>query len=163
MTKDGLPITVVSWSSGKDCAFALHQLRSQNLGEVVGLLTTLNEENDRVAMHGVRRQLLVQFLIENYIICFLALMVAIVGAYFLVPAYSSLWEYMTIILSFTEHWSFWIFLILLLLVTGLSWRTILRKPLIKHWAQSLLLGRWRLPVRCQHQTCRIQRIWEWRL
>jgi uncharacterized protein (TIGR00290 family) len=58
MTKDGLPITVVSWSSGKDCAFALHQLRSQNLGEVVGLLTTLNEENDRVAMHGVRRQLL---------------------------------------------------------------------------------------------------------
>jgi len=55
---------------------------------------------------------------ENYIICFLALMVGIVGAYFLVPAYSSMWEYMTIILTFTEYGSFWIFLILLLLITG---------------------------------------------
>jgi len=58
MSKGRLPTTVVSWSSGKDCAFALHQVRSQGLGEVIGLLTTLNEENDRVAMHGVRRELL---------------------------------------------------------------------------------------------------------
>ena len=41
-------------------------------------------------------------------------MVGIVGAYFLVPAYSSLWEYMTITLTFTQYWSFWMFLILLL-------------------------------------------------
>ncbi len=67
---------------------------------------------------GQQRQLLFQFLLENYIICFLALMVGIVGAYFLVPAYSSLWEYMTITLTFTQYWSFWVFLILLLLVTG---------------------------------------------
>ena len=67
---------------------------------------------------GVRRQLLVQFLIENYIICFLALLVGIMGATFLVPAYGSLWEYMTIKLSFSEHWSFWIFLVALLLLTG---------------------------------------------
>ena len=67
---------------------------------------------------GVRWQLLLQFLIENYIICFLALMVGIIGAYFLVPAYSSLWEYMTITLTFTEYWSFWVFLVLLLLVAG---------------------------------------------
>lgn len=58
MIKVDLPKIVVSWSSGKDCAFALHQLREQQLGEVAGLLTTLNEENDRVAMHGVRRRLL---------------------------------------------------------------------------------------------------------
>jgi ABC-type antimicrobial peptide transport system permease subunit len=62
--------------------------------------------------------LLVQFLIENYIICFLALLVGIIGASFLVPAYSSMWEYMTIYLTFTEYWSFWVFLILLLLITG---------------------------------------------
>jgi ABC-type antimicrobial peptide transport system permease subunit len=62
--------------------------------------------------------LLVQFLLENYVICLLALLVGIAGAYFLVPAYSSLWEYMILRLSFTEHWSFWIFLLLLLLFTG---------------------------------------------
>ena len=67
---------------------------------------------------GARFQLLFQFLLENYIICFLALLVGIAGAYFLVPAYSSLWEYMILRLSFTEHLSFWIFLVLLLMVTG---------------------------------------------
>jgi uncharacterized protein (TIGR00290 family) len=49
---------VVSWSSGKDCAFALHRLKTQGGHEIVGLLTTLNEENDRIAMHGVRKELL---------------------------------------------------------------------------------------------------------
>lgn len=48
----------LSWSSGKDSAWALHQLRSGTGIEVVGLLTTVNEEYDRVAMHGVRRSLL---------------------------------------------------------------------------------------------------------
>ena len=48
----------ISWSSGKDSALALHHaLRSPEL-EVVGLLTTLNAEFGRVAMHGVRRELL---------------------------------------------------------------------------------------------------------
>lgn len=50
--------TVLSWSSGKDCAWALHVLRSDPAVEVVGLLTTLNQAFDRVAMHGVRREIL---------------------------------------------------------------------------------------------------------
>ncbi len=50
--------TLLSWSSGKDCAWALHTLRQQPEIELVGLLTTLNEEADRVAMHGVRHELL---------------------------------------------------------------------------------------------------------
>lgn len=58
MRQNDKPKVVVSWSSGKDCAFALHQVRSEGRFEVVGLLTTLNSENDRVAMHGVRRELL---------------------------------------------------------------------------------------------------------
>ncbi len=48
---------VLSWSSGKDSAWALHVLRTQGIN-VVGLLTTLNEASDRVAMHAVRRELL---------------------------------------------------------------------------------------------------------
>jgi uncharacterized protein (TIGR00290 family) len=49
---------LLSWSSGKDCAWALHLLRQQSGIEVVGLLTTLNTEFDRVAMHGTRRTVL---------------------------------------------------------------------------------------------------------
>ena len=47
----------VSWSSGKDSAWALHILREQYPGCTAGLLTTLNEAFDRVAMHAVRREL----------------------------------------------------------------------------------------------------------
>lgn len=56
MKTDSRPKAVVSWSSGKNCAFALHQVREQGQFEVVGLLITFNAENVRVAMHGVRRQ-----------------------------------------------------------------------------------------------------------
>jgi len=49
---------LLAWSSGKDSAFALHVLRQQGDVEVVGLLTTVNETHDRVAMHAVRRTLL---------------------------------------------------------------------------------------------------------
>lgn len=48
----------VSWSSGKDAAWALHVARMQGELEITGLLTTLNEHFERVAMHGVRRELL---------------------------------------------------------------------------------------------------------
>ncbi|WP_218081812.1 Dph6-related ATP pyrophosphatase [Anthocerotibacter panamensis] len=48
---------LLSWSSGKDSAWALHLLRQQLALEVVGLLTTLDEAVDRVAMHSVRRSL----------------------------------------------------------------------------------------------------------
>jgi len=58
VSKRDKPSVVVSWSSGKDCAFALHQVKTEGQFEVVGLLTTLNQENDRVAMHGVRKELL---------------------------------------------------------------------------------------------------------
>ncbi len=47
---------LLSWSSGKDSAWALHSLRSLGV-EVVSLLTTLNQAFDRVAMHAVRRDL----------------------------------------------------------------------------------------------------------
>jgi uncharacterized protein (TIGR00290 family) len=49
---------LVSWSSGKDSAWTLEVLRKSSEYEIVGLLTTINVNFDRVAMHGVRRQLL---------------------------------------------------------------------------------------------------------
>lgn len=48
----------MSWSSGKDSALALHVARTELGIDVTGLLTTVNESFDRVAMHAVRRQLL---------------------------------------------------------------------------------------------------------
>ncbi|HTX40863.1 MAG TPA: hypothetical protein VMD25_03470 [Acidobacteriaceae bacterium] len=48
----------LSWSSGKDSAWALHLLRQRSDYEVAGLLTTLNAKFDRVAMHSTRRALL---------------------------------------------------------------------------------------------------------
>jgi uncharacterized protein (TIGR00290 family) len=49
---------LLSWSSGKDSAWTLHVLRRDPSLEVCALLTTLNTEFDRVAMHGVRREIL---------------------------------------------------------------------------------------------------------
>jgi len=49
---------LVSWSSGKDSAWMLHTLRQTHPGAAQGLLTTLNGAFDRVAMHGVRREVL---------------------------------------------------------------------------------------------------------
>jgi len=49
---------LLSWSSGKDSAWTLHMLRQQPDIELVGLLTTLNSEFQRVAMHVVRRSVL---------------------------------------------------------------------------------------------------------
>ena len=48
---------LLSWSSGKDCAWSLHLLRQQADVEVVALVTTLNEAANRVAIHAVRRVL----------------------------------------------------------------------------------------------------------
>lgn len=49
---------LLSWSSGKDSAWTLHLLRSQPDIELVALMTTLNTEFQRVAMHGTRRSVL---------------------------------------------------------------------------------------------------------
>ncbi len=48
----------LSWSSGKDSAWSLHLLRQDPSVELVALITTINEQFDRVAMHAVRRELL---------------------------------------------------------------------------------------------------------
>jgi uncharacterized protein (TIGR00290 family) len=49
---------LLSWSGGKDSALALHRLRSSPDFEPAGLLTTINEDYDRISVHGVRREFL---------------------------------------------------------------------------------------------------------
>jgi uncharacterized protein (TIGR00290 family) len=52
------PKAWLSWSSGKDSAFALHEVRRAGTFEVVRLLTTVSDAFGRVSMHGVREELL---------------------------------------------------------------------------------------------------------
>ncbi|MDB5636354.1 MAG: ATP-binding protein, partial [Bradyrhizobium sp.] len=52
------PKALISWSSGKDSAFALHEIRRMSEFDVVGALTTVTETFDRVSIHGVRREIL---------------------------------------------------------------------------------------------------------
>jgi uncharacterized protein (TIGR00290 family) len=49
---------LISWSSGKDSAFALHEVRRAGEFKVVGALTTVTETFGRVSIHGVRREIL---------------------------------------------------------------------------------------------------------
>lgn len=78
----------------------------------------LKEIGLRKTFGGQRKQLLAQFMFESMIICLLALFVGLALAEVLVPAYSSLWAYMSIELTFSKYTFFWIFLVLLLILTG---------------------------------------------
>ena len=51
---------LLSWSGGKDSAWALHRLRQSGDYEIGALLTTVNEHFGRVAIHGFRQELLVR-------------------------------------------------------------------------------------------------------
>lgn len=54
----GRPKAWTSWSDGKDSAMALHKARSEGAVEVTALLTTVNSDAGRVAMHAVQSSLL---------------------------------------------------------------------------------------------------------
>ncbi len=49
---------LIAWSSGKDSAWALHEVRKSGAYDIVGALTTVTDSFARVSMHGVREELL---------------------------------------------------------------------------------------------------------
>ena len=49
---------LIAWSSGKDSAWALHEVRRAGDYDVIGALTTVTDDFARVSMHGVREALL---------------------------------------------------------------------------------------------------------
>jgi uncharacterized protein (TIGR00290 family) len=52
------PKALISWSSGKDSAFALHETRQAGELDVIGAVTTVTETFGRVSIHGVRQEIL---------------------------------------------------------------------------------------------------------
>lgn len=58
MTAQRKPKALIAWSSGKDSAWALHEVRKEGSYDIVGALTTVTDDFRRVSMHGVREELL---------------------------------------------------------------------------------------------------------
>lgn len=58
MGTPGVREVIVSWSGGKDSALALQALRNDSSVRVIGLLTSVTRDYDRISVHGVRRSLL---------------------------------------------------------------------------------------------------------
>ncbi len=79
----------------------------------------LKEIGIRKTMGGVRLQLILQFLGESVVLCFMALLTGLLLAEILVPAYNSLWPGIKLTLSYTDNIMFFVFLSLLLLITAL--------------------------------------------
>jgi putative ABC transport system permease protein len=78
----------------------------------------LKEIGIRKVMGSQRSQLVGQFLSENILLAFLAMLLALILSEFLVPAYNQLWDFLDINLSYSNNLGFIGFLFLLLLVTG---------------------------------------------
>lgn len=79
----------------------------------------LKEIGIRKVMGSMRKQLIIQFLGENLILCFLGLLAGLLLAEWMVPAYDSMWSWLTLRLSYTENAGFLFFLIILLVITAL--------------------------------------------
>ncbi len=78
----------------------------------------LKEIGIRKVMGSDRKQLIFQFMGENLILSFLSLLVALGFAYFLVPAYSAMWDFITLELNLVSDSEIYLFLVGLLVLTS---------------------------------------------
>lgn len=79
----------------------------------------LKEIGIRKVIGGSRKQLVIQFMGENIFICFVAIILSLVIATYLVPAYGALWEGVTLELSLLKNFSMYLFLFGLLIFTAI--------------------------------------------
>ncbi|OFX88100.1 MAG: hypothetical protein A2W99_10870 [Bacteroidetes bacterium GWF2_33_16] len=79
----------------------------------------LKEIGLRKVFGGLRRHIIIQFISENLIISLIAVILGVAFAGFLVPAYSSMWEYMDLVMDFKQTPSLIVFVFLLWIVTAL--------------------------------------------
>jgi hypothetical protein len=79
----------------------------------------LKEIGIRKVMGGLRKQLIIQFIGETTLVCFLALLVGLVGSKFLVDGWNIMWEHMRLTPHYSDNPQFWIFTGAVLLFTGL--------------------------------------------
>ena len=121
----------IRWDNLRNAAPAAATLTPQLMALLILLVACFNFTNTAIAtsnrrlkeigvrkvLGGNRRQLILQFLAENLTICFLAVIMSLIIAQFLVPAYSAMWEGMDLEMDFFKDFMFYIFLIGLLIFT----------------------------------------------
>lgn len=123
----------IRWDNLRNAAPAAATLTPQLMALLILLVACFNFTNTAIAtsnrrlkeigvrkvLGGNRRQLILQFLAENLTICFLAIVMSLLIAQFLVPAYSAMWEGMDLEMNFSEDYMLYVFLVGLLVFTTL--------------------------------------------
>lgn len=79
----------------------------------------LKEIGLRKVMGGLRIHTMIQFLGENIVLCFIALLASLLIGSYLIDEWSKMWEY-TIAINFADGGKLWFFLFVLLIITGLA-------------------------------------------
>jgi putative ABC transport system permease protein len=79
----------------------------------------LKEIGIRKVMGGMRKELIIQFLGENLVLCFLGLLAGLLIAEWLVPAYDNMWNWLTLELNYFDNAGFLLFLVGLLIITAI--------------------------------------------
>ncbi len=79
----------------------------------------LKEIGLRKVMGGLRKHTIMQFLGENFLLVFIAILASLLIGTYLIDEWSKMWEY-TIFIDYTGGASLWLFLFGLLIVTGLA-------------------------------------------
>jgi putative ABC transport system permease protein len=79
----------------------------------------LKEIGIRKVMGGMRKELIIQFLGENLVLCFLGLLAGLLIAEWLVPAYDNMWNWLTLELNYFDNAGFLLFLVGLLIMTAI--------------------------------------------
>ncbi|PLX15364.1 MAG: hypothetical protein C0597_08990 [Marinilabiliales bacterium] len=79
----------------------------------------LKEIGLRKVFGGLRKHIIIQFISENMVVSLIAIILGIGLAGFLVPEYSSMWEYMELEFSFSKEPTLIIFILILWIFTAL--------------------------------------------
>ena len=113
------PIATILFSAMALIMMALSCFNYVNIS--LGAITSrLKEIGVRKVMGGTRRQLIVQFMTENLLLCFISLLLALlITAVFLIPLFNNIMV-MTISLSTAGSASLWLFLTGLLAFTAIA-------------------------------------------
>ena len=79
----------------------------------------LKEIGLRKVMGGIRKQLMLQFIIENLVLCLFALIIGVVIAELLIPYYNSMWEFVDLKIDYLQNSDLLLFMLVLLISVGL--------------------------------------------
>lgn len=80
----------------------------------------LKEIGVRKVIGGMRRQLLIQFLGENILLCIISMILALGLAQIFVPAFNDFFQYIHLVLNYKDNWKLILFLFSLLIITGVG-------------------------------------------